>query len=169
MKSLGVAALVVIASWCASCESVSAQAPETTPAPAAVNSTPATTTPAATAPGTAPATAPATTPATPATPAPATTAGETKSAATPVPAPADSSNEQAVVNESSAGNAHLSTPGGETTSASFPAFRQFLEDSQNAHDKMIVDRFLIGVAILFAVIAAALYFSLPPKRREQKE
>ena len=32
MKSLGVAALVVIASWCASCESVSAQAPETTPA-----------------------------------------------------------------------------------------------------------------------------------------
>lgn len=148
MKSLGVAALVVIASWCSSCEPVSAQAPGTAPGAAGGSS-----------PG--PATAPATGTETAAPAAPEVP---------PVPKPpADVSNEQAVVNEAAAANAHLATPGGELTTTSFPALRQFLEDSQNAHDKMIVDRFLIGVAILFAVIAAALYFSLPPKPREQKE
>lgn len=143
MKSLGVAALVVIAGWCASCESVGAQAPET--APAAVNPAQANTPPAG------------------------ESKPETKPETTSAPTNSDSSNEQAIVNEASAANAHLSTPGGETATTSYPALRQFLDDSQNAHDKMIVDRFLIGVAIIFAVIAAALYFSLPPKRREQKE
>ncbi len=46
---------------------------------------------------------------------------------------------------------------------------EILEDQQIAHDKYVVDRFLLGVAIVFALIAAALLFSLPPKRREQKE
>jgi len=85
------------------------------------------------------------------------------------PAPKREPSEQAVVNQDSANNAHLSTPGGDPQALQYPAMRAFLEESQNAHDKMIVDRFLTGVAVLFAVIAAALLFSLPPKRREQKE
>jgi hypothetical protein len=65
---------------------------------------------------------------------------------------------------------HLATPAPrEEEGEKFSGFRQFLEDQQNAHDKLIVDRFLLGVAVIFACIAAALLFSLPPKPREQKE
>ncbi len=46
---------------------------------------------------------------------------------------------------------------------------EILEDQQVAHDKYVVDRFLLGVSVVFALIAAALLFSLPPKQREQKE
>lgn len=44
-----------------------------------------------------------------------------------------------------------------------------LEDQQVAHDKYVVDRFLLAISVVFAVISAFLLFSLPPKRREQKE
>ncbi|MBX3137216.1 hypothetical protein KF707_13320 [Candidatus Obscuribacterales bacterium] len=65
---------------------------------------------------------------------------------------------------------HLATPAAsEGEGEKYSGFRQFLEDQQNAHDKLIVDRFLLGVAVIFACIAAALLFSLPPKPREQKE
>jgi len=75
--------------------------------------------------------------------------------ATPAPASAD--------------KPHVSTPDGDPETTKLAGFRQFIEDQQNAHDKLIVDRFLLGVAVIFAVIAAALLFSLPPKPREQKE
>jgi hypothetical protein len=59
---------------------------------------------------------------------------------------------------------HLATPAAsEGEGEKYSGFRQFLEDQQNAH------RFLLGVAVIFACIAAALLFSLPPKPREQKE
>lgn len=64
---------------------------------------------------------------------------------------------------------HISTPVGDVDVNRFPGLRDFLEDQQNAHDKLIVDRFLLGVAVMFAVIAAALMFSLPPKQREPRE
>lgn len=44
--------------------------------------------------------------------------------------------------------------------------RENWEAQQTAHDKLIIDRFLLGAAVIFAVIAAALLFSLPPKPRE---
>jgi hypothetical protein len=72
--------------------------------------------------------------------------------------------------EPSSEKPHLATPGGDPAEeAKFAGFRQALADQLNAHDKAIVDRFLLGVAMVFAVIAAALLFSLPPKPREQKE
>lgn len=162
MKSLGVAALVVIASWCASCENVSAQAPSANEPAASTSADRPAATDTSSAGGAASGTAMSGTP----IGGSSATPGMPPVPKPPVPSP---SAEQAVVNQGAANNAHLSTPGGEVPTTSFPALRQFLEDSQNAHDKMIVDRFLIGVAILFAVIAAALLFSLPPKPREQKE
>lgn len=72
--------------------------------------------------------------------------------------------------EASTDAPHVATPSVDQGEAEqYSGFRQFLEDQQNAHDKLIVDRFLLGIAVLFACIAAALLFSLPPKRREQKE
>lgn len=47
-----------------------------------------------------------------------------------------------------------------------PEMRENWEAQQTAHDKLIIDRFLLGAAVIFAVIAAALLFSLPPKPRE---
>lgn len=138
MKSFGLIAMVVIASWFVSCDSVNAQAP----APAG-GGAPAATSEAQPVP-------------TPPPPAPDVP---------PVPkAPEDPS----LFNDPVYKNAHRAA-GEPETSPSFPALREFIEDSQNAHDKLIVDRFLIGVAVLFAIIAAALLFSLPPKPREQKE
>lgn len=187
MKSLGVVAVVVIATWCASCANVngqsaaapagessaSGQAGSAAGSSASSAASSSAGTESSTQSGTAadsaasdPISTPAaneTTTSTPVSPVPV------KPATSRDAVPKREPSEQAVVNQDSANNAHLSTPGGDPQALRYPAMREFLEDSQNAHDKMIVDRFLIGVAVLFAVIAAALLFSLPPKRREQKE
>ncbi len=170
MKSLGLVALAVIASWSISCTDVNAQTPASgTSAPSPVPNQVNTTTSegkAEAAPGKPPVPSPTNSvDSKPPVPSP-TNSVDSKP---PVPSPSNSSSEQVVINESSANNAHLATPGVEVGGQNYPALREFLEDSQNAHDKLIVDRFLIGVAVLFAIIAAALLFSLPPKPREQKE
>lgn len=165
MKSLSVVAIVVIASWCASCEDVNAQGQRV-----GVGSPPVV--------DNAPIVDSATTGANPESVDPVTGIPVGHAAIPekpPVPKPPVGGREQAVINalpqvaQPGSSNVHLATPGSGIPVTSFPALRQFLEDSQTAHDKMIVDRFLIGVAILFSVIAAALLFSLPPKPREQKE
>lgn len=98
-----------------------------------------------------------------AAPAEAKTVDTETATTAPEPAPVDTG-------EVSTEAPHLATPAvNQAEGEQYSGFRQFLEDQQNAHDKLIVDRFLLGVAVLFACIAAALLFSLPPKRREQKE
>jgi hypothetical protein len=170
MKSLALVALAVIASWSISCTDVNAQTPASgtsAPSPVSKQATPTTSAgKTEAAPGRPPVPSPSNSAESmPPVPSPSSSADNLP----PVPSPSSNSSEQVVVNESSANNAHLSTPGGEGGGQNFPALREFLEDSQNAHDKLIVDRFLVGVAVLFAIIAAALLFSLPPKPREQKE
>ncbi|MBX9669706.1 MAG: hypothetical protein K2X93_18935 [Candidatus Obscuribacterales bacterium] len=95
-------------------------------------------------------------------------------------AQAESATDQQQAQEGTSEAAPATAPAGTSTSGEVSAgaaaedaesasVTEILEDQQIAHDKYVVDRFLLGVAIVFALIAAALLFSLPPKRREQKE
>ncbi len=46
--------------------------------------------------------------------------------------------------------------------------KHFLEEQQIAHDRVLIDRFLFGVAIMFLIISFLLMMSLPPRQREQE-
>lgn len=46
--------------------------------------------------------------------------------------------------------------------------KHVLEEQQHFHDKILMDRFLLGIAVMFAIIAFMLFISNPPRPREQK-
>ncbi|MBX9692571.1 MAG: hypothetical protein K2Z81_09315 [Cyanobacteria bacterium] len=48
------------------------------------------------------------------------------------------------------------------------SLESILQKSQEAHDRILVDRFLIWVSVLFAMIALMLYLSQPPRRKKKK-
>ncbi len=43
--------------------------------------------------------------------------------------------------------------------------RDLLFERQIAHEKSLIDKFLLGVAILFSIIAMLLFVSLPPQKQ----
>ncbi|MBZ0184897.1 MAG: hypothetical protein K8F91_01505 [Candidatus Obscuribacterales bacterium] len=46
---------------------------------------------------------------------------------------------------------------------------EVIQDGQLAHEKILVDRFLFGVSLIFLLIAFLLFRSLPPKGKEAGE
>ncbi len=48
------------------------------------------------------------------------------------------------------------------------SLENILQKSQEAHDRILVDRFLIWVSVLFAMIALMLFLSQPPRRKKKE-